>query len=567
MKHLKLILMLLFGLLLSPNSEAQTIDTNPHVICFGSTHPYRVDYTENAGAGSLNSTYVWTILTPGFVGTISTNQGAGILSNNTISINWGLTPIGDYVLEVVETTNGLCSGAPVQLTIRITPLPTASVIATTPVCSGGDAEFELTGTPNAVILYNINGGASQTVTLNSSGTATVTVTGISANQILNLVSAALGTCSQTITGSDTVTIISLPTAGVASLTPICSGDNATFTITGTPNGIVTYNINGGSNQTATINTVGTATVTVSGATANQTLNLVSIALGSCSSGLTETASVIVNILPTASVLTPSPICSGSNASFTLSGTANAVVTYSINGGANQTITLSGTGSATVSVTGATANQSISLISAALGTCSQNITGSETVVVNPLPTASVIATTPVCSGGDAEFELTGTPNAVITFNINGGASQTVTLNSSGNATVTVTGISANQILNLVSAALGTCSQTITGSDTVTIISLPTAVVDPVLPICSGDNATFTITGTPNGVVTYNINGGASQTVTISAGGTASIPVLGATVDQTLNLISISLGTCSNSLIGTSSTITVTPTPTTSPIFHD
>ncbi|WP_333810504.1 choice-of-anchor J domain-containing protein, partial [Flavobacterium sp.] len=47
-------------------------------------------------------------------------------------------------------------------------------------------------------------------------------------------------------------------------TQICEGENAVYTFTGTPNTIVTYNINGGANQTITLNNVGTATLSLSG---------------------------------------------------------------------------------------------------------------------------------------------------------------------------------------------------------------------------------------------------------------------------------------------------------------
>ncbi|MEZ4798734.1 MAG: hypothetical protein R2809_02930 [Flavobacteriales bacterium] len=97
--------------LLGGRTWAQTDPTDPQVICVESVEPYQVDYLENGGAGTTGSTYTWNVLTAGFTGTIT--PGA---TSNIISIDWGTTPAGTYVLEVIETNTG-CEGTPVQLSI------------------------------------------------------------------------------------------------------------------------------------------------------------------------------------------------------------------------------------------------------------------------------------------------------------------------------------------------------------------------------------------------------------------------------------------------------------------
>ncbi|WP_396146782.1 beta strand repeat-containing protein [Flavobacterium sp.] len=278
----------------------------------------------------------------------------------------------------------------------------------------------------------------------------------------------------TSTATTTVTVNPLPTASISGNNgPICSGANATFTLTGTSGAVVTYNINGGSTTTATL-TGGTATVTVTGATSNQTLNLVSInnPSTSCNQSLSGSSTVTVNPLPTASISgNNSLICSGANATFTLTGTLGAVVTYTINGGSNTTATLTG-GTATVTVTGASSNQTLNLVSInnPSTSCNQSLSGSSTVTVNPLPTASISGNNgpAVCSGSDITFTLTGTSAAVVTYNLNGGSNTTVTL-TGGSATVTVTAATATQTLNLVSVTNGTCPATLSASSTVVIES--------------------------------------------------------------------------------------------------
>ena len=85
-----------------------------------------------------------------------------------------------------------------------------------------------------------------------------------------------------------------------------------------------------------------------------------------------------------------------------------------------------------------------------------------------------------------------------------------------------------------------------SFTVTIISSPTAsITNNNGPLCEGDNASFTISGTPNATITYNINSGASTTITLDGTtGEATITLTTVTADQTLNLESVSIGTAPN-----------------------
>lgn len=58
-----------------------------------------------------------------------------------------------------------------------------------------------------------------------------------------------------------------------------------------------------------------------------------------------------------------------------------------------------------------------------------------------------------------------------------------------------------------------------------------------PICPGQDAIYTVTATPGDILTYNINGGTSQTITIAASGTSQIIVANATTNQQINFTQI------------------------------
>src|SRR5690606_8603820 len=93
----------------------------------------------------------------------------------------------------------------------IHPLPDAGFASTTsgsPICPGEDAEFYLTGTVGSVISYSMNGGTDENVTVDGSGSATVTIPGAEVSQTMTLVSVTDNStgCSKILTGSATVSV-------------------------------------------------------------------------------------------------------------------------------------------------------------------------------------------------------------------------------------------------------------------------------------------------------------------------------------------------------------------------
>src|SRR5574343_494287 len=379
-------------------------------------------------------------------------------------------------------------------------LPTATISGTTTIPSGTTTVITFTGTPNAVVTYNVDGGPNQTITLDASGNASITTPALTVNSTYNLVSVNSG-CVVTLSGSAVVTVFTGPNASVTANT-ICSGNTGTVTFTGTLNAVVTYTVDGGANQTITLDAAGQYVLTTPVLTANSTYTLVSVFDGTTTTPLTASATVTVTALPTASISGSTTICSGSTAVISFTGTANAVVTYTVDSGANQTITLDATGNASVTTPALTTNSTYDLVSVN-GACTNTASGSAVVTVLPLPTAAISGATTICSGATAVVSFTGTPNATITYTVDGGANQTVTLDATGNVSVTTPVLTANSTYNLVSVASATtpvCNNTASGSVTITVNALPTANVTA-NTICSGTTGTVSFTGTPNAVVTY------------------------------------------------------------------
>jgi len=513
--------------------------------------------------------------TPNATVTYTVNGGSNqtiLLSGTgtaTITNTYNTTTVISLISVATSGTPSCSQPQSGTVTITVVPLPVVAISSDATICSGGSATVTFTGTANATVTYTVNGGANQTIVLDSNGLATIanTYSTTTVFSLISVTSAGTPTCTQPQSGTVTITVIPLPTVTISPNTTVCLGTSATVTFSGTPNATVTYTVNGGGNQTIILNAAGTASLTdIYNATTTYTLvSVASSGTPSCSQPQTGIMVVTVDPQPTVTIASDVTICAGSTATVTFTGTPNAIVTYTINGGANQTITIDNSG--TVQLTNTYAVTSVvSLVSITTsGTpgCSQVQTGTVTITVLPLPTASIAVDAQVCLGSNATVTFTGTPNATVTYTVNNGANQNITLDATGLATLNTTlGVTTTYTLvSVVAAGTPSCIKLLSETKTVTVVPLPTATVSASnATICSGNNATVTFTGTPNSTVTYTINSGSNLTVSIGATGITTINIpLAATA--TITLVSSTLTnppSCTQSITG-SITITVTQPP--------
>ena len=546
------------------NLTASTAFT-PSTICSG-------DNAILTFTGTPNAVVTYTI-DGGSNQTITLN-GAGTASTN----NSYTSTTTVQLISVATVTAPICSLLLNQtLTLTVLPTPTASVLFNpTTSCQGDNADLVFTGTADAIVTYTINGGTNQTVTLDGTGAATIS-NSYTVDTTVTLISVATATtpsCVTNLTQSVTLTVVPKPIASVVfNPTSICSGDSADITFTGTADATVSYTINGGTTQTITLDSTGTAILTNS-YTVDTTVTLVSVTSSgtpSCTAPLTQSVTLTVTN-PTASVsFSPTTICNNSTSSLTFTGTPNALVTYTINGGSNQTITLDSTGAATLNntYTVGTTVQLVSVTSSGTPSCTTPLTQSVTLtVVNPTASVSFNPTS-ICSGDTSTITFSGTPDAIVTYTINGGGAQTITLDNTGIATIATT-YTTDTTLQLVSAATtGTqsCSNPLTQSVLLKVINLTASTAFTPSTICSGDNAILTFTGTPNAVVTYTIDGGSNQTITLNGAGTASTnnSYTSTTTVQLISVATVTAPICSL-LLNQTLTLTVLPTPTASVLFN-
>ncbi len=401
-----------------------------------------------------------------------------------------------------------------SVTITVNNSATASISTDAPVCEGAPATVTFTGTPNATVNYSA-GSVNQSIILDAGGNASVAIPSVTATTVYTLTSVNVsGVCSQALSQSVSVSAVPLPTASIsASPAAICSGQTSTIAFSGTPNAVVTYKVGSGGNQTITLNASGSASLTPV-LTTNTTYTLVSVvSAGSnaCSATLNNSATVTINSLPTASISSNAPVCSGTSATVTFTGTPNATVNYSA-GSANQTLVLDASGNASVIIPNVTSSIVYTLIdvtSAGANGCTGTLSQSITISAAASPTASITANpAAVCSGQFSTINFSGTPNAVVSYTVNSGANQTVTLNSAGLASVATGPLSAAATYQLVNTTLAGCSQTLSGSATVSINPTPNVTYSGDLIYCEGESVAINLSSSIAGTTfswTVNQNG--------------------------------------------------------------
>jgi gliding motility-associated-like protein len=121
-------------------------------------------------------------------------------------------------------------------------------------------------------------------------------------------------------------------------------------------------------------------------------------------------------------------------------------------------------------------------------CTTNLTLQGTITVTDLPNVtSVTSNSPICSGSNAVFTITGTPNATVTYSLNGGATTTVILSNAGTQTVTSSNATTNQQLTVTLVSVNGCSRVVSVAGTVTVTQPIVSTFNQIPNLCIGANA--------------------------------------------------------------------------------
>ena len=446
---------------------------------------------------SVPCSFTWTLgtITGGITGA---SAGSGPTINQTLTnpsnISAGTV---NYIITPTSTSNS-CAGSTYTITVTVNPAPVVTTPAFKAICSGSNASINLTASIASTYTWTV-------------GTVIGGITGASAGSG-NTISQVLTNPSSSASGS--VEYVVTPT----SVAGLCSGSPYTITVTVNPAPIVTNlptastcsgsgpNIALAASVASSFNwTVGAITGGItgasagSGATINQvltnpsssvagTVNYIvtpTAAVGSCP-GTPLTITVTVNPAPSLSTPVTATVCSGTGTGINLTASVASSFTWTI-------------GTITGGITGASAGSGLTInqiltnpSSTTSGTVEYMVTPTSiggscvgtvtkiTVTVNPAPVVTTAGTKTICSGANANINLTASIASTYTWTI-GTISGGITGASPGSG-------------NTISQVLTNPSSATPGS--VEYLVTPTSVSG----LCAGSPFTITVSVNPAPIVT-------------------------------------------------------------------
>jgi hypothetical protein len=373
-----------------------------------------------------------------------------------VAIDFPVSSAGTYTVVATNNASSTCTnimnGAPV-ITINALPSPTASNNG--PVCAG--QPLSLTGSAG-FSSYSWTGPDGFTSNLQSPLVNSSATTAMAGTYTLTVTDG--NTCQNT---AQTIVVVNTPTVAIATNNgPVCVG--SPINLTGGPGGMASYGWTGPSGFTSSSQSPNVTASAVLG-THNGTYTLTIVDGNGCTS--TANTNVVVNTPPVGVVANyNNPVCENGTLNLTA---LPAGMSYSWTGPNGFTSTLQNPSipNATNALNAGTYNLTVTNASG----CSAS--ASVSVVINALPTASALSSSPVCVG--TPLTLTGGA-AGLTYSWSGPSGFTSSLQSP-TVSATATAAMAGTYTLTVSNALGcqNTAQTIVVVNTPTVATLPTTAL--------------------------------------------------------------------------------------------
>jgi hypothetical protein len=275
--------------------------------------------TLNGGGGGNNETIRW------YAGSCGEGTAVGSGNNLSVSPTTTTTYFGRY------ENSGACNYATACASITITVIPASvggTVSTAQTICYNTQLQdLTLSGQTGLVVKWQKASDAAFTIPVDIASTNTTLsaaeIGALTQNTYFRAVVQS-GQCAPANSAAALITVRPALTASISGGGAICAGQSATLTVSGTPGTKVYYTFAGDGTGSVTLNSAGTASISVNAPSATTTYSLTSVEYTdapSCSQSISgQSAIVTVNPRPTATIsYAGSPYCASGTAAVTITG--------------------------------------------------------------------------------------------------------------------------------------------------------------------------------------------------------------------------------------------------------
>ena len=412
---------------------------------------------------------------------------AGTATGTGSSINFGLqTTAATYTVTALNTITGCTTGMLGTVAVATNPLPNAynlTVSGTGAYCAGGAGLTLNLSNSQAGFSYQLyyNNGVT---TVASGGPVTSTVAGAisfgartgAGTYTATATNLATG-CTQNMTGTPVISINPLPNIYTFyGGGPYCSGGTGVLdSLSGSQVGATYQLYLGGVALPGSLS--GTGLPLASPLLTTGGIYTAVATLGSCTALMTGSATITVNSLPNAYIVSGTGnYCAGGTGVHVLLSNSDIGINYQVIFGGSTPVTgaIAGTGAPLDFGAFFTAGNYTVVATNAATSCTKNMTGSATIGINPLPPVNnVTGGGSYCAGGTGvTIGLNGSVTGVSYQLYNGLSVAGASLTGSGSAlTFGTTFTAAGSYTVIATNSTTGCFNTMAGSTTVTITAPP------------------------------------------------------------------------------------------------
>ena len=409
----------------------------------------------------------------------STTVGSLVAGTNVPPLDMGLeTAAGSYTVFATNATTGCTNNMSGSATVSINPLPAIFAMTGGGGYCAGDlgVHVGLSGSELGV-NYELYDDATLVSTLPGTGSSLDFGLQTTPGNYTVVADNATTLCTSTMSGVATVSINPLPNVYTLSAggSYCAGGTGIDLTLSGSDAGVSYQLYNGSTPAGSPVAGTGVGTLDLGFQTAAGTYTVLATNTTTlCQSNMSGTATIIINPLPTVFTVTGGgDYCSGGiGVNVGLSGSTSGV-SYQLYNGATLTGTLAGTGLALNFGLQTAAGTYTVLATNTTTFCTNDMAGSATVVIDPLPNVyNVTGGGAYCSGGAGSDIGLSWSDVGVNYELYDGATLITTMAGVGGTLDFGLQTAAGTYAVIASNATTGCIIAMNGNATVTINSLPT-----------------------------------------------------------------------------------------------